>query len=199
MPQDTPIVIAGHSQGAYHLLRLLKDKVAGRPLSGRIVAAYAVGWPISVAHDLPALGLPACATGAQARCVMSWSSFAEPAEVGQFAPAYSASPGFDGQARGDGAILCTNPLTGGIGGQAAATANLGTLVPDADLDGGTLQKALAPARCDERGVLLIGQPPALGPYVLPGNNYHVYDIPLFWANLRADFATRLAAWQAAGR
>ncbi len=37
------------------------------------------------------------------------------------------------------------------------------------------------ARCDERGLLLIGDPPELGPYVLPGNNYHVYDIPLFWA------------------
>ena len=30
--------------------------------------------------------------------------------------------------------------------------------------------------------------------VLPGNNYHVYDIPLFWANLQADVARRMAAW-----
>jgi hypothetical protein len=33
--------------------------------------------------------------------------------------------------------------------------------------------------------------------VLPGNNYHVYDIPMFWMNLRRDVATRLAAWRAA--
>jgi hypothetical protein len=26
----------------------------------------------------------------------------------------------------------------------------------------------------------------MGPYVLPGNNYHVYDYPLFWSNVRAD-------------
>ena len=38
-------------------------------------------------------------------------------------------------------------------------------------------------------------PPAIGPYVMPGNNYHVYDIPLFWANLRADMARRVAAWE----
>ena len=44
------------------------------------------------------------------------------------------------------------------------------------------------------GLLLIGDPPDLGPGVLPGNNYHVYDIPLFWANLKADVARRLAAW-----
>jgi hypothetical protein len=34
----------------------------------------------------------------------------------------------------------------------------------------------------------------MGPFVAPGNNYHVYDIPLFWANIRADFARRVGAW-----
>ena len=198
VPKDRPIVLAGHSQGALHLLRLLKEKVAGTPLADRVVAAYPIGWPISVAHDLPALGLPACATPQESGCVMSWSSFAEPAEPGELSQAYSDSPGFDGQPRGDSEILCSNPLTGGSGGEAPASANKGTLVPAADLSGGKLQPGLVPARC-EKGLLLVGPPPRLGPYVLPGNNYHVYDIPMFWVNLRGDFATRLAAWQAAHR
>lgn len=198
VPADTPIVLAGHSQGALHLLRLLKEKVAGTPLAARVAAAYPVGWPISVTHDLPALGLPACATAAQAGCLMSWSSFAEPAELGEISAAYSDTPGFDGQPRGDSEILCSNPLTGFAGGSAPAGRNMGTLVPRAELKGGKIQTALVPARC-EGGLLLIGPPPAMGPYVLPGNNYHVYDIPLFWANLRADFAARLAAWQASRR
>ena len=46
-------------------------------------------------------------------------------------------------------------------------------------------------------MLMIGDPPDLGPYVLPQGNYHVYDIPLFWANLQADVVTRVAAWRAA--
>lgn len=196
VPQDVPIVLAGHSQGSMHILRLLKEKIAGTPLQARIAAAYPIGWPISVDHDLPSLGLPACATPGQPGCLMSWSSFAEPAEVGELAPAYSASPGFDGKPRGDSAILCTNPLTGGIDGAAEASANKGTLVPTADLSGGELKAGLIPARCDN-GLLLVGPPPELGPYVLPGNNYHVYDTVMFWANLRADFATRVAAWRAA--
>jgi len=195
---DTPIVLAGHSQGSLHLLRLLKEKVAGTPLAERVAAAYPIGWPVSVEHDLPALGVPACATPRQTGCMMSWSSFAEPAEPGDIIESYAKSPGFDGRLRGDSEILCSNPLSGGIGGEAPASANKGTLVPAADLSSGVLTPGLIPARCDN-GVLLIGPPPELGPYVLPGNNYHVYDIPMFWANLRADVAARVAAWRAGRR
>ena len=46
------------------------------------------------------------------------------------------------------------------------------------------------------GLLLIGPPPQLGPGVLPGNNYHVYDIPLFWSALRADVGRRVRAFGA---
>lgn len=194
VPEDTPIILAGHSQGSLHLIRLMKERVAGTPLAQRVVAAYAIGWPISVEHDLPALGLPACATANQAGFIFSWSSFAEPAEPGVVTEAYARSPGLDGEPRATSEILCTNPLTGGIGGEAPASDNKGTLVPDAALSAGVLTLALVPARC-EGGLLLIGPPPELGPYVLPGNNYHVYDIPLFWANLRGDVAARLAAWQ----
>ena len=75
---DRPIILAGHSQGALHLERLLREKVAGKPIAKRIVAAYVVGWPISTTADLPALGLPACASPDQAGCILSWMTFADP-------------------------------------------------------------------------------------------------------------------------
>ncbi|MFV4741715.1 hypothetical protein ACNJU8_20965, partial [Mycobacterium tuberculosis] len=110
-------------------------------------------------------------------------------------------PALDGQGPGGSPFLCTNPLTWTIGAAAPASANRGTLVPDgasaAAAGSATLRPGLVPARCGADHVLLIGPPPALGDAVLPGNNYHVYDIPLFWANLRADVAARLAGWQAA--
>jgi hypothetical protein len=49
------------------------------------------------------------------------------------------------------------------------------------------------AACDAKGFLLIGSGPDLGPFVLPNNNYHAYDYPLFWMNLRADAARRVRA------
>src|SRR3546814_5701613 len=72
-------------------------------------------------------------------------------------------------------MLCVNPLTGAPDTKAVASQNLGTLKPNEDMSDAELIQAAVPARCDERGFLLIGNPPELGPYVLPGNNYHVYD------------------------
>ena len=193
---DMPIVLVGHSQGALHLIRLLDERIAGTPLQSRIAMAYPVGWPISVEHDLPALGLPACATPAQGGCIAAWQSFAEPAEPMALLTAYAATPGLDGLPRAGSAMLCVNPIDGTLNSAADAAANLGSLVSGESMADGELVPAAVPARCDARGLLLIGDPPQMGSGVLPGNNYHVYDIPLFWKNLQQDVARRVTAWTA---
>ena len=190
---DKPLVLAGHSQGAIHTLRLLLDRAEEQGLLDRIVAVYAIGWPISVEHDLPALPLLACASPDQTGCIIAYSSFADDGDADFIKRRYESTPGFDGESRGDGPILCVNPLTGSVGGEAPASANLGTLKPSEDLTSGELVAGAIPARCDERGLLLIGDPPELGEGVLPGGNYHVYDIPLFWKNLQEDVLRRARA------
>jgi pimeloyl-ACP methyl ester carboxylesterase len=193
--KDRPIILAGHSQGSLHLIRLIAERIAGRPEAKRIAAVYAIGWPVSIPADLPSLGLPACERREQAGCVVSWQSFAEPADPKMITDVYDKSSGATGVPRAGSPMLCVNPLTGAQGGEAPASANLGTLVPNAELTEGELKAPGVPARCDVRGFLLIGEDaPELGPYVLPGNNYHVYDYALFWSNLRADAAARVAAF-----
>jgi hypothetical protein len=200
-PPGEPIVLAGHSQGAFILRRLIRDRVAGKPIAERILAAYIVGWPVSVEHDLPVMGLPACEAADDTGCILSWLTFADPADTGMLRDAYSSKPGLDGEPVGDSPFLCINPLTGTRDGIAQAADNLGTLVPD--LESTPMKAELiagqVAAQCGQDNLLHIGEPPdlGLGPYVLPGNNYHLYDITLFWANLRADYLRRLKAWQAA--
>lgn len=189
-----PIILAGHSQGALHLERILRERVAGQPLAKRIVAAYVVGWPISRTNDLPALGLPECTAAAQAGCILSWQSYAEPADPSMLLDLYDATTGFDGKSRKGTDMVCTNPLTGMPGGVAEAKLNLGTLVPAKDLGSATLAIPGVAARCDGRGLLLVGDPVDLGPYVLPGNNYHVFDFSMFWVNVRNDAARRYATF-----
>lgn len=192
---DRPIILAGHSQGALHLSRLIRDRVTSTPLAKRIVAAYVVGWPVSRTADLPEMGLPECTRADQAGCILSWQSFAEPADPSLILEPFDASPGFTGKPRAGTPMVCTNPITGTPDADAPASANLGTLIPSADLRTATLSPARVPARCTGRGLLMIGAPPAeLSAYVLPGNNYHVFDYSLFWANIRADAERRLAAF-----
>ncbi len=194
-PGEGPIILAGHSQGSLHLLRLLREKIRGTELRRRIVAAYAIGWPISLTADLPALSLPACKGPDSHTCLVSWQSFADPADPKLIDAYFDATTGYAGGPRRGTPMLCTNPLTGAPGGSAPAAANLGTLVPDKDYGAAQLKKGLVAAACAPSGYLSIGAPPeGFGRYVLPGNNYHVFDYALFWANIRADAARRLAAF-----
>ncbi|MFN3288137.1 MAG: DUF3089 domain-containing protein [Sphingomonadaceae bacterium] len=196
---DGPIILAGHSQGSLHLGRLLAQRIAGRPEAARIAAAYLPGWPISVEADLPALGLPACGSPTQAGCVMSWMSFAEPADGRFVREAFERQPGWTGRPRAGTAMLCTNPLRGlATEAPAVPAANPGALAPLGRPDAEPVLRPSGPgARCAQ-GLLLIGAPPeGYDANVMPGNNYHVYDWHLFWAALRADAVRRVAAWEAA--
>ncbi len=148
---DRPLILAGHSQGALHLTRLLRERVAGTPLARRVVAAYVVGWPVSRTADLPRLGLPECARPDQAGCLLSWQSFAEPADPALVLDTYDASTGFDGRPRRGTAMICTNPLVGSPDAAAPPSANLGTLFPSADLSTATLTPGRVPARSPRCG------------------------------------------------
>lgn len=194
---DRPIILAGHSQGALHLTRLLRDRVAGKPLAKRIVAAYVVGWPVSKTADLPALGLPECTGADQSGCILSWQSFADPADPALILGTFDASDGFTGAPRKGTAMICTNPATGTPAASEAAMFDVGNLLPASDLSSATLTKSATTLRCDGRGFLVLGAvPPGVGgQYVLPGNNYHVFDYTLFWANVRADAERRLSAYR----
>jgi hypothetical protein len=192
VPSDRPIILAGHSQGALHLARLLAQH---RPEIGhRLVAAYVVGWPLSVTADLPPTGLPPCTRPDQAGCVLSWQTYGDPPNANFILDAWQGTKGRSGVRRDTADMLCVNPLTGTKDGAAPPNTAAGTLVPSKDFSTATLSNGLT-AHC-EKGLLILGGSPAqLGTFVLPGNNYHVYDYALFWGAIRADAARRLAAWR----
>jgi hypothetical protein len=189
-----PIMLAAHSQGALHLERLLREKIAGKPIAKRIVAAYVVGWPISTTADLPALGLPACTLPDQTGCILSWMTFGDPPNPDIILHEWEKTPGFNGGKRLQKDVLCVNPISGAEDGAARPQDNPGTLVPSADLRSAALQADAVGGHCDKGLLILDGIPPALGSFVLPGNNYHVYDYALFWGAIRRDAERRLAAW-----
>jgi hypothetical protein len=172
-------------------MRLIEERKAA--LKGRLVAAYIVGWPISTKADLPSLGFPPCRADSETGCILSWMSFAEPANPSLIFGEWEKTKGPTGIGRDRKDILCVNPLTGTEGGMSLD--NPGTLVPDANFTSAKVALDNVGAHC-ERGLLMLdGEIPNLGPYVLPGNNYHVYDYALFWGAIARDAMRRAAVWR----
>lgn len=194
-PAGKPLILAGHSQGALHLSRLLVDRRDA--LKGRLVAAYVVGWPLSATADLPLMNRTACAAPDQVGCILTWQSFAEPANPALVMDSWVGTRAANGIVRQRRDMVCVNPITGTAGGAAPVMSNLGTLVPSADYSTATLTTAQVGAMCDKGLLLVSGNLPTAGGFVLPGNNYHPFDYALFWGSIRADVARRLAAFRTA--
>lgn len=128
--------------------------------------------------------------------MLSWQSFKEPANPRLILDAWKGTKGPTGVERKREDMLCVNPLTGTSNGAAPPAANLGTLVPNGDFANAKLSLGKVGARCEKGFLTIDGDLPNLGPYVLPGNNYHVYDYALFWGSIHADAERRLAVWRA---
>lgn len=190
---DRPFLLAAHSQGAFLMSRLLARRISGTPLRDRLVAAWIVGGALTyekLAREAP--DVPACAGPRDVGCVLAWNARS---------PTYTDGVELwypPGEHR-----VCTNPLSGvGEGGAMPASANLGAVFlqrPDPGPFPG-----FADARC-AAGTLrvnLFGRVPRdLPSRILAGvmgkGNHHPIEYELFWSNIRADAAVRVAAWQAA--
>ncbi len=116
-PVDKPFVLAGHSQGSEHGLRLLQDKISGTPLQKRLVAAYLIGIPIhleSMQRFLP--DIPVCSQPDQIGCLISWSTFKETTNPEKFLK-QAVWPQESGYHSVSGAFVCVNPVSWLLDGQ----------------------------------------------------------------------------------
>lgn len=198
-----PFILAGHSQGALHALLLLGERIAPTNLKDLMVAAYVVGWPVSLEHDLGILpGIKACEGSSDTACVISFQSFDKDGDAAPLLKVFDATPGLNGKPRKGTTMLCTNPLAWKVGGSASKAANLGgiELKPEAGPIGAPIP-ALTGARCGKNGILYLTRPPqgSWTEYQMAGGNYHAYDYNLFYMNIRQNAAVRAKAWLEAHR
>src|SRR4051812_18315037 len=109
-------VLIGHSQGAYHLQRLIRRRIDARPaLRRRLVSAVLLGGNVTVRKGSDRGGVfrhvPTCRRAAQRSCVLAFSTFNEtPPASAIFGRGSSRVAGLlDLPARGDLETACTNP------------------------------------------------------------------------------------------
>ncbi|WP_375194328.1 DUF3089 domain-containing protein [Sphingobium sp.] len=186
-----PFLIAGHSQGALHGLRLIREEISGTPLMKRLVVAFlpGVGMPLG---SLPR-GLPPCAQPDSTGCIASWNSFAHDADTASYVARSVRDYGVAGR---DPTLLCVNPLSFSLARPAAGfDSSKGALPGPADKNAlPPLVPGAVAASC-EGGVLRVTTRQDLPVERLPGGNLHMNDIAFFWADIAANSGLRVAAWR----
>jgi Protein of unknown function (DUF3089) len=195
-----PFIVASHSQGSLHAMRLLQDRIIGTPLQRRLVAAYLIGWAIP--EDVERAGLPVCRSALQSGCVIGWNSVT-PTQTLDFMRD-RAVLWLDGRYRllADKEIICVNPLTWTKDGAAPATANLGSLPqprpgepmepPIPELTGAVCKDGVLHVFLTHEMRHNVGYHPKLG-------SFHSFDYNLFYMNIRHNAAERVSAFLARRR
>lgn len=176
-----PFVLAGHSQGSRHLEQLIIDRISGAPISIQMIAAYPVGYYISVADmSKRAPDIPLCAAAGATGCYATWNA---------------VGPNFTPWRETIGSA-CVNPLTW------TADDALGTHAMNAGgllLAGERLVPEVADAQCLD-GTLLVTEIRERAflknPINLGRDNFHPLDYSLYYMSLRDNIAARTAAYLA---
>jgi len=200
---DRPFILAGHSQGSLHLLNLLQERISGTPLKARLVAAYIIGWPISVEADLGALpDIVACRSADETGCVISFQTYGAGGDATGMQTYMETTNGLNNMPRAGTKVLCTNPQNWAIDSKADADIHRGALLLPDDKDTllGEPILSFTGSNCGQDGVLYLTGTPgeAWQAFKLHGENYHVYDYHMFYMNIRENAALRVLTWLGKG-
>ncbi|MEQ9466817.1 MAG: DUF3089 domain-containing protein [Ekhidna sp.] len=169
-----PIIIASHSQGTDHAVKLLRDFFENRPLMDKLVAAYIIGMPVSKGTFSD---IPICERESDTGCWLTWNTYAR-----DYYP-----PNHDFWY---GDALSVNPLSWSTDT---------TLVSWGANKGGILKNyrkiwtGLTDAQ-NVDGMLWINKPKFFGSFLINWKRYHVVDYNLFYMNIRENVEQRVAGY-----
>lgn len=166
-----PIIIASHSQGTTHALRLLKEYFEDKPLQNQLVAAYVVGMPIPPDYFSK---IKICEEPAETGCMCGWRTFRK-----GFKPPYvQAEKEFS---------LVTNPITWKSDTEyAPKKMNTGSIL----LKFNKVYKNTTDAQISQ-GVIWVKRPKFPWSFLYSTKNYHVGDINLYYSSIRKNVEQRI--------
>jgi hypothetical protein len=205
-----PFILASHSQGTLHAIRLLEDVIAESAYRDRLIAAYLPGFSLPLDKlETTLQWLPPCSNKSSVRCLLAWDTYGEKGgprhrdDRGEHY--YADADSGHWERRAGKTVTCVNPLSwttdrdvAGKKLHAGATyvvlpgiGNLSLLPTLATL----IEHDLS-ARCDEDGFLYISKPtsPVFDLAKMPGESYHNYDYGLFYKNIRDNAVERVNAF-----
>lgn len=166
-----PIIIASHSQGTTHALRLLKEFFEDTPLQKQLVVAYIAGMPLPREYFS---SLKMCEDSLQTGCLCSWRTFKK-----------GYRPSFVKKENGN--AFATNPLTWKTDGEyASRQLNKGSVL----FKFNKIYPATTDARIYE-GILWVKKPKFPWSFLYFTRNYHAGDFNLYYLNVRENAEQRI--------
>lgn len=169
-----PIIIASHSQGTTHALRLLKDFFENKPLEKQLIVAYVVGMMISPRYFST---LQMCQDPSETGCLCGWRTFRK----GYKAPYVETEKEFS---------LVTNPLTWKTNNDyASKKMNKGSVLYKFN----RVYKHTTDAQIHE-GVIWVKRPKFPWSFLYSTKNYHIGDINLYYLNIRENVEQRIDSY-----
>ena len=167
-----PIIIASHSQGTTHAIRLMKEFFDGKELSKQLVCAYLIG--MGVKKDSYEK-IPICTDSTKTGCYVSWRTFRKD---------YSD----EWANRLDTTITVVNPVTWKTTNEIAdKTLQNGAVLYNLNKVYTRTQNTQA-----EGNALWVSHPKFPGSFLYTKKNYHAGDINLFYVDVRNDASRRIA-------
>ena len=172
-----PIIIASHSQGTLHAIRLLQEFFDGKPLQKQLVCAYIVGYQIKKDAFKK---IPVGERTSQTGCFVGWRTYAK-GEIPK------------GAAAENGNSVCVNPLTWTTSGEwASSELHQGVMNNFEKILPHTVSTGIEPTA----KILWIDTQVALEDQKKKMTNYHRWDYNLFWMNIRQNVKDRIDAYLA---
>ncbi len=171
-----PFILAGHSQGSNLLLWLLERVFDDQELKKKIVAAYIIGWSVTV-DDIKAYPhLKVCESFDETGCIVSYNTQEKNPEISIVRK---------------GAIA-VNPLLWNTSGKSALKElNLGAVFY---IDGVEKEIVNYTGAQTIEGALIVPRPSNADELKTPRGFYHSYDYAFFYRNLEKNVADRIAAY-----
>ena len=169
-----PLIIAAHSQGTTHAMRLLREFFDGQPLQQQLVVAYLVGMPVAGNYFR---FIKACGGPDEVGCFCSWRTWRR----GRYPDDHNP----------ENNIAVTNPLN---------WTTTSTYAPGSLNDGAVLKRFdkirlhVADAQV-ENGILWTHKPKFPGSFFLLSANYHIGDYNLYYVNVRQNAIRRVDAYR----
>jgi hypothetical protein len=167
-----PIILAGHSQGARHIRRLMQEFFDGKSLQKQLVAAYAIGFDI---RESDFRTIPPCDSATHLGCFITWNTVQHGQDTLGAYKRYIGS-------------VCVNPLTWTrASGVVAGALQKGALRFD-------FKRTVKNIKAVEiHGPLLWVTFAKKGKkkFFHIGKNFHVSDVNLFWMDIRENAALRV--------